>query len=79
MQLICEAYDLLHRGLGLTADDLHRVFTDWNKGELDSYLIEYQVISSPRKTRMGNRSSIRSLILPDRRVLVSGRYSAHSI
>jgi len=40
MQLICEAYDLLHRGLGLTADELHTVFTDWNKGELDSYLIE---------------------------------------
>jgi 6-phosphogluconate dehydrogenase len=40
MQLICEAYDLLHRGLGLTADELHTVFADWNKGELDSYLIE---------------------------------------
>src|SRR5271157_3542699 len=40
MQLICEAYDLLHRGLGLTADDLHQVFTEWNKGELDSFLIE---------------------------------------
>ena len=40
MQLICEAYDLLHRGLGLTADELHDVFTEWNKGELDSYLIE---------------------------------------
>ena len=40
MQLICEAYDLLQRGLGLTADDLQQVFTDWNKGELDSYLIE---------------------------------------
>jgi 6-phosphogluconate dehydrogenase len=40
MQLICEAYDLLKRGLGLTADELHEVFTDWNKGELDSYLIE---------------------------------------
>ncbi|WP_109486448.1 decarboxylating NADP(+)-dependent phosphogluconate dehydrogenase [Occallatibacter savannae] len=40
MQLICEAYDLLHRGLGLGADELHAVFTDWNKGELDSYLIE---------------------------------------
>jgi len=40
MQLICEAYDLLQRGLGLTADELHEVFTDWNKGELDSYLIE---------------------------------------
>jgi len=40
MQLICEAYDLLQRGLGLTADELHTVFTEWNKGELDSYLIE---------------------------------------
>ena len=40
MQLICEAYQLLKDGLGLTADELHEVFTDWNKGELDSYLIE---------------------------------------
>jgi 6-phosphogluconate dehydrogenase len=40
MQLICEAYDLLQRGLGLSADELAEVFTDWNKGELDSYLIE---------------------------------------
>jgi 6-phosphogluconate dehydrogenase len=40
MQLICEAYDLLQRGLGLKADELAEVFTEWNKGELDSYLIE---------------------------------------
>ena len=40
MQLICEAYDLLQRGLGLSADVLHEVFGEWNKGELDSYLIE---------------------------------------
>jgi 6-phosphogluconate dehydrogenase len=40
MQLICEAYDLLQRGLGLTADELHTVFAEWNTGELDSYLIE---------------------------------------
>jgi 6-phosphogluconate dehydrogenase len=40
MQLICEAYDLLRHGLGLTADELHEVFAEWNKGELDSYLIE---------------------------------------
>jgi 6-phosphogluconate dehydrogenase len=40
MQLICEAYDLLQRGLSLTADELHTVFAEWNKGELDSYLIE---------------------------------------
>ena len=40
MQLICEAYHLLHEGLGLSADELHEVFAEWNKGELDSYLIE---------------------------------------
>jgi 6-phosphogluconate dehydrogenase len=40
MQLICEAYSLLKEGLGLTNDDLYTVFADWNKGELDSYLIE---------------------------------------
>ena len=40
MQLICEAYHLLHAGLGLKADDLQRIFSDWNKGVLDSYLIE---------------------------------------
>ena len=40
MQLICEAYQLLKDGLGLNADELHQVFADWNKGELDSYLIE---------------------------------------
>jgi 6-phosphogluconate dehydrogenase len=40
MQLICEAYQLLKDGLGLSTDELHDVFADWNKGELDSYLIE---------------------------------------
>jgi len=40
MQLICEAYQLLKDGLGLNADQLHEVFADWNKGELDSYLID---------------------------------------
>jgi 6-phosphogluconate dehydrogenase len=40
MQLICEAYQTLKDALGLNADQLHEVFTEWNKGELDSYLIE---------------------------------------
>ena len=40
MQLICEAYQLLRDGLGLTADELHEVFAEWNRGELDSYLID---------------------------------------
>ena len=40
MQLICEAYLLLKVGLGLTNAELYDVFADWNRGELDSYLIE---------------------------------------
>src|SRR4051795_1029712 len=38
MQLIAEAYDLLRRGLGMTPAEIGAVFTDWNSGDLDSYL-----------------------------------------
>lgn len=40
MQLICEAYALMKELLDLSAAELHEVFAEWNKGELDSYLIE---------------------------------------
>jgi len=40
MQLIAEVYDLLHRGLGLSNEELGRLFSDWNAGDLSSYLIE---------------------------------------
>jgi 6-phosphogluconate dehydrogenase len=40
MQMICEAYALMDKGLGMSADEMHNVFAEWNKGELDSYLIE---------------------------------------
>jgi 6-phosphogluconate dehydrogenase len=40
MQLIGEAYHLMKDGLGMTADDMHQVFADWNTGDLDSFLIE---------------------------------------
>ena len=40
MQLICEVYDLMKRCLGLTNQEMHKVFTEWNEGELNSYLIE---------------------------------------
>jgi 6-phosphogluconate dehydrogenase len=40
MQLIAEAYDFLKRGLGLSNSRLHDAFSDWNHGELESYLIE---------------------------------------
>lgn len=40
MQLICEAYQILREGLGLSIDELKNIFDEWNKGVLDSYLIE---------------------------------------
>jgi 6-phosphogluconate dehydrogenase len=40
MQLISEAYFILRNVLGMNADELHETFAEWNKGELDSYLIE---------------------------------------
>lgn len=40
MQLICEAYQIMKDLLGMTADEMHEVFKEWNNGELDSYLIE---------------------------------------
>jgi 6-phosphogluconate dehydrogenase len=40
MQLICEAYDIMRRGLGMSSDEIGAVFTKWNKGVLDSFLID---------------------------------------
>ncbi|MDG6778042.1 decarboxylating NADP(+)-dependent phosphogluconate dehydrogenase [Thiomicrorhabdus sp. zzn3] len=40
MQLIAESYQLMREGLGMSADECHQVFAEWNKGVLDSYLIE---------------------------------------
>lgn len=40
MQLICEIYQILSQGLGLSSAEMTEIFGDWNKGELDSYLIE---------------------------------------
>ena len=40
MQMICETYQLMKLGLGMTNDEMHTVFSNWNKGVLDSYLIE---------------------------------------
>jgi 6-phosphogluconate dehydrogenase len=40
MELICEAYQLMRDYLGMNPDEMHEVFAEWNKTELDSYLIE---------------------------------------
>jgi 6-phosphogluconate dehydrogenase len=40
MQMICETYQMMKEGLGLTNQQMHECLTEWNEGELDSYLIE---------------------------------------
>jgi 6-phosphogluconate dehydrogenase len=40
MQLICEAYQMMRDLPGMTAQEMHEVFREWNEGELDSYLVE---------------------------------------
>jgi 6-phosphogluconate dehydrogenase len=40
MQLISETYELLHQGIGLNNDELHKVYKNWNDGELQSFLVE---------------------------------------
>lgn len=40
MQLICEVYQIMKELLGMSSDEMHEVFKEWNEGELDSYLIE---------------------------------------
>ena len=53
MQLICEAYQIMRDVLGMTADEMHKVFADWNKGELDSYLISITADILTRKDEDG--------------------------
>jgi 6-phosphogluconate dehydrogenase len=40
MQMICETYQMMKMGLGMSNEEMHEVFVEWNKGQLDSYLIE---------------------------------------
>lgn len=54
MQLICEAYDLMRNLLGMTADEMAAVFADWNKTQLDSYLIEITAEILAKKDADGN-------------------------
>jgi len=75
MQLIAEAYDLLHRGLGLSAQELHRVFARWNEGVLSSYLIE---ITADIFTRLDEETGrpLVDLILDEAEQKGTGRWTS---
>jgi 6-phosphogluconate dehydrogenase len=56
MQLISETYDLLHRGMGIDNDELHKIYKGWNEGELQSFLVEItKDIFLKQDDKSGNR------------------------
>jgi len=62
MQLISESYDLLKRGLGLSNQELHLLFTKWNEGELQSFLIEITAKIFTRKDDLTNNDLLDSIL-----------------
>lgn len=63
MQLIAESYDLLTRVLGLSVEEVAEIFTEWNNGELDSYLMEITADILTRKDDLGTGKPIVDVIL----------------
>jgi 6-phosphogluconate dehydrogenase len=77
MQLIAEAYDILKRGLGLSAAELHEVFTEWNTGELKSYLVEISArIFSVRDPHSGQ--PLVDLILDEAQQKGTGKWASQN-
>ncbi|MHC5249425.1 NADP-dependent phosphogluconate dehydrogenase [Enterococcus sp. LJL120] len=63
MQLIAESYDLMQNILGLSVSEMADIFSEWNKGELDSYLIEITADILTRKDDEGTGKPIVDVIL----------------
>jgi 6-phosphogluconate dehydrogenase len=77
MQLIAEAYDILHRGLGLDNARLHEVFAAWNQGELESYLIEITAeIFATRDPETGE--AVVDLILDEAQQKGTGKWTSQN-
>lgn len=72
MQLICEAYHLMRDGLGMSADEMQKVFAAWNKTELDSYLIQITADILGYRDECGEPVVIKSWIPQVKREPVSG-------
>ena len=78
MQLICEAYHILKDGLGLTYPEMHAVFADWKKTELDSYLIDITADILAYQDETARRSSKKSSTPPAKKARANGQASTHS-
>ena len=78
MQLIAESYDLMQHLLGLSAEDMAEIFTEWNKGELDSYLIEITADILKRKDDEGQDGPIVDYILDAAGNKGTGKWTSQS-
>lgn len=78
MQLIAESYDLMKGLLGLSAEDMADIFTEWNQGELDSYLIEITADILRRKDDQGQEGSIVDYILDAAGNKGTGKWTSQS-
>ncbi len=77
MQLIAESYDILHRGLGLDNARLHEVFSEWNRGELESYLIEITADIFTRADSETDRAVV-DLILDEAQQKGTGKWTSQN-
>ena len=77
MQLIAEAYDLLHRGLGLSADKLHDIFKEWNGRELKSYLVEITADIFAKKDELTARPLV-DVILDEAQQKGTGKWASQN-
>jgi 6-phosphogluconate dehydrogenase len=77
MQLIAEVYDVLSRGLGIPPQELHTIFSEWNRGELQSYLIEISAdIFSQMDPETGN--PLVEMILDEAKQKGTGKWTSQN-
>jgi len=63
MQMICEAYELMSKLLGMKAEEIGKVFAEWNKGALDSFLVEITADILQQKDPANKRKALVDVIL----------------
>lgn len=77
MQVLAEAYDLMHRGLGLSAAALHEVFSKWNEGPLSSYLTEITAHIFAHVEKEAEQALV-ELILDEAQQKATGRWTSQT-
>lgn len=78
MQLIAESYDLMQNILGLSVEEMADIFKEWNKGELDSFLIEITADILTRKDDLGTGKPIVDVILDAAGNKGTGKWTSQS-